>query len=170
MPGRRRPAFDPYEFGARRSDPQLAALDPLPATPPRIRTSTLLLCLAVGVAFVVLSRGTASKGSDGPPVKGSCTQPAFALDKTQTRAYGALSWSATGPSTSSVVIGLDTARLPATNRAGKLLGPVALTRCKAHGRVGVGATAGDHVLTFFAVARDGTSTVIGSKRVVVTPG
>ena len=147
MPGRRRqPDFDPYEFGARRSDPLLAALEPLPSAPPRIRTSTILLCLAVGIAVVVFSRGTTGNDNAGPAVKGSCTQAAAALDKTETRAYRSLAWSATGPPTSSVVIGLDTTSLPTSDTAGRLLGPVPLTGCRAHGRVGVRATAGSHVL------------------------
>ena len=129
-----------------------------------------MLCLAVGIAFVLFSRGSTSKDNAGPTVTGSCTQPAAALDKTDTRAYRSLAWSATGPAASSVVIGIDTTSLPTSEDAGRLLGPVPLTGCRAHGRVGVRATVGNHVLTFYAVAADGAATVINSKRIVVRPG
>ena len=164
-----RPTFDPYELGARRSDPQLAALDPIPDTPPRIRTSTILLALVVGIAFVVLSRGTASKHDNGPAVTGSCTQPAVALDRTSTRRYGALSWSAWAPEGSSIVIALDSTSLPAPGTAARLAGPVRLAGCRGHGRFGLPADVGKHELTFFAVTPSGAATTIGSKPMTVSP-
>ena len=169
MPGRRRePGWDPYEFGARRSDPELAALEPIAGVPPRIRTSTVLLVAVTAVAFVLFSRGTVGKGHSGPPVGGSCTSPSVSLSKDTVRRYGALEWSATGPSGSSVVIGLDTASVPGATA--RLSAPVALTGCRAHGRFGLQAAVGPHHLTFFAVDRDGSSTVLGTRAVRITPG
>jgi hypothetical protein len=169
MPGRRRqPDWDPYEFGARRSDPELAALEPIAGSPPRVRTSTVLLVAVAAVAFVLFSRGTFGRDHPGPAVTGSCTSPAVSLSKDTTRTYGALEWSATGPSGSSVVIGLDTTSLPGA--ADRLSAPVPLTGCRAHGRVGVHGAVGPHRLTFFAVAPDGSATVLATKAVHITRG
>jgi hypothetical protein len=169
VPGRRRqPDWDPYELGARRSDPELAALEPVVPSPPRIRTSTVLLVAVAAIAFVLFSRGTFGSGSSGPAVTGSCTSPAVALSTDTTRSYGVLAWSATGPSASSVVIGLDTSSVPGPGD--RLSAPVPLTGCRAHGRVGVHGPVGAHRLTFYAVAPDGSATLIATKPVQITRG
>jgi hypothetical protein len=166
-PRRKEPVFDPHEFGARRSDPGLGAFEPLPPNPRRITTKNLLVYFILGVIVVAFIREGTGRGS--VKVDGSCTKPAFALEKTEVTTYGVLKWSAAGPADRRLVFGVDTSTAPKNAATGLLLGPVRLTDCKAHGRFGVPVPAGEHVLTAFLLAPDGTSTVIGSKKLTVNP-
>ncbi len=159
--------LDPHELGARRSDPGLAAFEPLPPNPRRVGTKNLLAYFVLGVLVVALIREGAGRG--GPPVDGSCTKAAFALDKTDVASYGVLKWSATGPADSKVVFAIDTSTLPTSAGNGLLLGPVALTGCRAHGRFGVPVAAGDHVVTVFTVRPGGAAVVLGTAKLTVNP-
>jgi len=160
-----RDTFDPHELGARRSDPTIAALEPFPPAPRRTSTKRLMAYFVVGVIVVAVLRDGAGRGA--PAVTGSCMSPAFALDKSEVRSYGVLKWSATGPADAHLVIGVDTLRVPTTFTEGKLAGPVALRDCKATGRFGMRAPEGDHVLTIFLVAADGSSRALATRKIVV---
>lgn len=156
--------FDPYALGARRSDPELAALEPLPAAPRRLPTKTLLVYFVLGVAVIAFIR----EGTGRPlKVDGSCTKPAFALNRTEVKSGGVLKFGATGPATDSVVFGLDTDAVPTSTSPALLYGPALLTGCKAGGRFGVQTPEGNHVLTVFLVHPDGSFTVLGTQKLVI---
>ena len=159
--------LDPHELGARRSDPGLAAFEPLPPNPRRVSVKNLLAYFVLGVLVVALIREGAGRG--GPKVDGSCTRAAFAVNKTDVASYGVLTWSATGPAGSKVVFAIDTSTLPTSAADGLLLGPVTLTSCRAHGRFGVPVPPGNHVLTVFTVRTDGAATVLGTAKLTVNP-
>lgn len=157
--------LDPHELGMRRSDPALGALEPLPPGPPRIAPLKLLAYFAIGVVVVAVLRD--GVGGGAPAVTGSCTMPAFALNKESIRSNGALKWSATGPADATVVIGLDTTSVPSTREDGKLSGPTALKDCKADGLFGVRAPDGRHQVTAYLVKADGTSSVVSTSTIIV---
>ena len=169
MRGRKQPEpYDPHELGARRSDPTLAVLEPIPDLPnSRWSGKNLLAYFVLGVVIVAFVRD--GVGSRGPTVAASCSKPSFVLDQTEVRTYGVVRWAAAGPAGSSVVFGIDTTKLPTGIADGKLAGPLPLTGCRASGRFGVGAPEGDHVVTVFNVARDGAVTTVGTAKLTVNP-
>lgn len=158
------PLFDPHEFGAARSDPGLGAFEPLPPSGRRINNKKLLTYFFCGVVLIAIFRASSNPA---PSVKASCTEPAYALSKTEVKSYGTLKWSAAGPTGSSVVFGVDTTTVPGALDEGLLSGPTALKACRASGLFGVGVPEGDHTLTAFLVAADGTAKVIGTEKLVV---
>ena len=160
------PGFDPYEYGARNSNPELAALQPLPPLLDRLQPRKWLGWFVLGIVVLAVLRG--GVGGGGPSVDGSCTDPGFALDRTEVDQYAALRWSAAGPTGSSVVLGLDTTALPTSAEAGRVTGPVALQDCRAGGVLGVRAEPGDHTLVAYLVAQDGSVRELSSTKVVVT--
>jgi hypothetical protein len=165
---RQQEPFDPHELGARRSDPTLAALEPIPDLPrSRWNGKNLLAYFVLGVVIIAFVRD--GVGRPAPVADGSCTKPAFVLDQTEVRLYGVIRWSAAGPAGSSVVFGIDTSSLPSGLADGKLAGPLPLEGCRATGRFGVGAPLGDHVVTVFNVARDGRVTTVGTEKITVNP-
>lgn len=158
------PLFDPHEFGARRSDPDLAAFEPLPPNARRYSNKQLLYLFFLAVVFVAVYR----LGSERvPAVDGSCTKPAFALSKTELKQYGVINWSVAGPSTSKVVIGIDTSAVPTSLETGLLTGPRVLKGCKAGGLFGVRTPEGPHTVVVYLVDAAGTSTVVGSTKITV---
>lgn len=165
-----REVFDPHELAARRSDPEWAALEPLPPPPRRIRPLALLLGL-----FVVVLLAATRQHSPGrrPALAASCTVPAFRLSASSAKSFGVLRWAAVGPTGSALVFGLDSARLPTgparPGSAGKLLGPARLVDCAAGGQFGVPAEQGEHTVTAFLVGSDGRVRTIGSVRLSVSP-
>lgn len=157
--------FDPHELGARRSDPELAAFEPLPPSTRRFSNGQLLLAFFAAVVVIAFVRNGGPAGD--PAVTGSCTQPSFALNKTEVKSSGVLKWSAAGPATSEVAFAVDSGVLPTTLDAGLLAGPLPLTGCKRSGRFGIRAPEGDHVITVFLIDAAGTTTVLGTKKVTV---
>ncbi len=159
-------AFDPYDLGARRSDPELAAFEPLPPNPRTVTTRQLLGLFVLVVVGVGLFR----TGQDGGrvPASGTCTRPTFHLSATTVASGGVLTWSAAGDADSSVVFGIDTSTLPATVESGLVDGPVRLAGCKAHGTLRLAVPAGEHVLSVYIVHRTGTALVLGTQKVAVT--
>jgi hypothetical protein len=157
--------YDPHELGARRSDPELAALEPLPQSSRRVTNGQLLLAFFAAVVVIAFVRNGGPGG--GPAVAGSCTQPAFALNKTEVKSGGVLKWSAAGPTASEVAFAVDSDTLPATLDAGLLAGPLPLSGCKRSGQFGIRASEGEHVVTVFLVDAEGTTTVLGTKKVTV---
>jgi len=159
-------AFDPYDLGYRRSDPELAAFEPLPPNPRTVTTKKLLGLFVLVVVGVGLFR----TGQDGGrvPAAGSCTRPTFHLSATTVASGGVLTWSAAGDADSSVVFGIDTLRLPSSAESGLLDGPVRFAGCRAHGTLRIAVPAGGHVLSVYTVHRSGTALLLGTQNVTVT--
>jgi len=145
--------FDPYELGARNSDPELGALQPLPPAPPRMSPLKLLGLFAVGVVVVAVVRD--GLGGKGPAVARSCSTPAVALSKDAVDPNEVVRWTATGPSGATVVLSLDSPTAPATDDA-HLLGRQVLADCTASGQFGVRAPAGRHTVTTYVLGPDGS--------------
>ena len=103
----------------------LEPFEPLPPDPRRTDRKRLLLYVVLGVVVIGVLRDGLGRGA--PPVHGSCTKPAFALDRAEVRQYGVVKWSVAGPSGAQVVITADNA----SAGTGRLLGPLAVLR--AHG-------------------------------------
>ncbi len=158
--------FDPYEIGARNSDPELGALQPMAPAPPRMPPLKLLGLLAVaGLALAVVQGGI---GGSGPSVDGSCSKPAVAFDKDSVDQYAVVRWKATGPSGSTVVLGLDRAEGDLTVPTGEaLVARSVLSECLADGRFGLRAEPGAHTVTAYLVT-DGTVSVLSTTKLVVT--
>jgi hypothetical protein len=157
----RAPGPDAYEQAVLRVDPEAPALSGEPMEVPRhISTRVLLGLLAVVIAGVTLAK--VAVGDRYPSVHGSCTAPAYALDRTHVKQYGVVAWAATGAATDHFVLGVDTAQVPADRAHGRLFPQVPLTGCRAHGRFGVLVAPGRHVVTAFLVAPDGTARAVGS--------
>ena len=157
--------FDPYELGTRRSDPTLAALEPLPPDPRKTKVRNLLF----GFLALVVLIAVASHGRRGvPDIAASCSKPCFALQSTTVPAGGLLGWSAVGPADDTVVFAADTQTLPTSVATGRLSGPSQLLKCNAHGRFGVPLPTGTHTITAFAVNPAGGITVLGSQQIRVT--
>jgi hypothetical protein len=157
--------FDPYEIGARNSDPELGALQPFPPAPKRLPPMELLGLFAVGVVVVAIIRG--GVGGSGPEVKGSCTAPAFALSKDSVAQFEVVKWSVAGPSGSTVLLGVDVdTAVGASGDA--LLGRRTLSGCKASGQFGLRVGPGDHTVSAFLLRPDGTSSTIATDKLTVT--
>ncbi len=157
--------FDPYEIGARNSDPELGALQPFPPAPKRLPPMKLLGLFAVGVVVVAIIRG--GVGGAGPVAKGSCTTPAFALSKDSVAQFEVVKWSATGPSGSTVLLGVDaSAAVDASGDA--LLGRRTLSGCKTSGQFGLRVGPGDHTVSAFLLRPDGSTSPIGTEKLSVT--
>lgn len=156
--------FDPYEIGARNSDPELGALQPLPPAPQRIAPMKLLGLFAVGVVLVAIVRD--GLGSAGPELARSCSVPAVVLSKDAVDTGGVVRWSATGPSGATVVLSLDSPTAPATDDA-RLLGRRVLAGCTASGQFGVRAPAGRHTVTAYLVGADGAVTTVATRDLTV---
>jgi hypothetical protein len=155
--------FDPYEIGARNSDPELGALQPLPPAPKRMRPMPLL-GLLLGIA-AVLAIAQGSVGGAPPEVQGSCAEPAFALSTEQVDQFAVVRWSAAGPSGATVVLGVDVTSPPGPDA---LLGRRELVACGASGQFGLRVPPGEHTVTAFLVGTDGSVTTVGSRKVLVT--
>jgi hypothetical protein len=158
---RRRGRPDASELAAERLQAGREPFEPLPPTLRRLDRKRLLLYLVLGAVTVAVLRDGLGRGA--PPVKGSCTQPAFAFDRTEVREDGVVKWSVAGPPDAQVVITADST----TADGGRLLGPVTLQGCKASGRFGVVLQDGTHVLRVFLRQPDGTTQVIGTRTIVV---
>jgi hypothetical protein len=159
---RRRPEpLDPHELAAARLRGGLEPFEPLPPDPRPIDRKRLLLYVLVGVVVVGVLRDGLGRGA--PAVHGSCTKPAFALDRSEVGQYGVVKWSVAGPSGARVVITADTVT-PAT---GRLLGPLPLKQCRASGRFGVPLSDGDHVLRVYLSEPDGGTSLVGTQKLVV---
>jgi hypothetical protein len=159
---RRRPEpLDPHELAAARLRSGLEPFEPLPPNPRPIDRKRLLFYALVGVVVVGVLRDGLGRGA--PPVDGSCTKPAFALDREEVGQYGVVKWSVAGPSGAQVVITADTT----STAIGRLLGPLPLKQCKASGRFGVPLSDGDHVLRVFLQEPGGATTLVGSQKLVV---
>ena len=161
----KKPAFDPYELGARNADPDSAGLEPLPALLDKVQPMKWLGWFAVLVVLVAVFRTSVG---GGPQVDGSCTEPAFALSSTQVDQYAALRWSASGPPGSSVVLGLDTTAVPTSAADGRVTGPLAVKDCAAHGVLGFRAEPGPHTVVAYLVAKDGSTSEVSRTKVTVT--
>ena len=160
---RKHQTLDAYELAIWRGDP---TLEPRLPNPSRFNSKKMLGLFFLGVVLITVTRGDVGRGA--PAVGGSCTAPAFALDKTAVKSGGVLRWSATGPADAMLVIGVDTTTLPTSFEAGRLAGPVPLPGCKATERFAMRAPAGERVVTIFLVAADGRATVLTTKQVRVT--
>jgi hypothetical protein len=161
---------DPYEQAVQRhaaADPLSAVGEEPPAYPRRISTRTLLLVF--GGLFAVLLLLKVGSDQHFPAVQGSCTSPAYALDRTKVKQYGVVSWAARGDAADSFVLGIDTTAVPADRAHGRLFPQVRLTGCAAHGRFGVLVPPGKHVVTAFVVGPDGTGTAVGTTKLTVEP-
>ncbi len=159
-------AFDPYDLGARRSDPELAAFEPLPPNPRTVTTKKLLGLFVLVVVAVGLFR----TGQDGGrvPEPGSCTRPTFHVSATTVASGDVLTWSAAGDADSSVVFGIDTSTRPVSPQTGLLDGPVRLAGCKAHGTLRLAVPAGAHVLSVYLAPRSGGALLLGTQKLTVT--
>ena len=160
----KQPAFDPYELGARNADPDNGGLEPLSPLLHRIQPMKWLGWFAVAVVVLTVFRTSLARP---PEAKGSCSSPAFAVSSKDVDRYGALRWSANGPTGSSVVLGLDTTVLPTSAADGRVTGPVAVKDCAAHGVLGVQAEPGEHTVVAYLVAKDGTSREVTRTKVTV---
>ncbi|HUR13618.1 MAG TPA: hypothetical protein VM097_03905 [Mycobacteriales bacterium] len=159
---RRRPEkLDLHEQAAQRMRAGLEPFEPLPPDPRRIDRKRLLLYVFVGAVLVAVFRDGLGRGA--PPVEGSCTKPAFALDRVEVAQYGVVKWSVAGPTGAQVVITADT---PSAD-TGRLVGPLPLKQCKASGRFGIPLADGDHVLRVFLRQVDGTTTLVGQQTLTV---
>ena len=156
--------FDPYEIGARNSDPELGALQPLPPAPPRMSPLKLLGLFAVGVVLIAIVKD--GVGTPPPKVVRSCRTPAVTLSKDSVKQYAVVRWAATGPSGSTIVLSLDSPTTPATDDQ-HLLGRKALADCTASGQFGVRAPAGKHTVTTYVVGSDGTATKVATTYLAV---
>ena len=159
-------AFDPYDLGARRSDPELGAFEPLPPNPRTVTTNKLLGLFVLVVVAVGLFR----TGQDGGrvPAAGSCTRPTFHVSATTVASGAVLSWSVSGDADSSVVFGIDTSTRPVSTQTGLLDGPVRLAGCKALGTLRLAVPAGPHVLSVYIEPRSGAALLLGTQKVTVT--
>lgn len=158
---RRRPdAPDLHEQAASRMRAGLEPFEPLPPDPRPVDRKRLLFFILVGVVVVGVLRDGLGRGA--PAVHGSCTKPAFALDRSEVGQYGVVKWSVAGPTGDQVVITADAA----SAASGRLLGPVPLKQCKASGRFGVPLSDGNHVLRVFLLDA-GATRLVGSQKLVV---
>lgn len=157
---------DAYELAVQRVDPEAPQLTGDPLEVPR-HVSTRVLVVMLGLVLVGVTLAKVAGGGSVPAVHGSCTAPAYALDRTHVRQYGVVTWAATGPAADRFVLGVDTTTVPADRPHGRLFPQVPLTGCRAHGRFGVLVPPGRHVVTAFLVAPDGTATTVGSTPVTV---
>lgn len=158
---RRTEALDLHEQAAARLRTGLEPFEPLPPDPRPTDRKRLLLYLLIGVVVVGVLRDGIGRGA--PPVKGSCTQPGFALDRSEVGQYGVVKWAVAGPTGAQVVITADTT----TTESGRLLGPLPLKQCRASGRFGVPLSDGDHVLRVFLREPDGATSLVGTQKLVV---
>jgi hypothetical protein len=158
---RHRDQPDASEQAAARLRAGLEPFEPLPPDPRPINRKKLLLYVFLGVLVVGVLRDGLGRGA--PSVDGSCTRPAFALDRSEVGQYGVVKWSVAGPTGAQVVITADTT----TTSTGRLLGPLPLKQCKASGRFGVPLSDGDHVLRVFLLGTDGATSLVGSQKLVV---
>ncbi len=156
---RRRP--DPFEQVAERIEAGRKPFEALPPDPRRIDRKRLIMYVVVGALLVAVLRD--GLGRPAPPVQGSCAKPGFALDRVEVTEGAVIKWSVAGPSGSQVVITADTT----SPETGRLLGPVPVKDCKASGRFGVPLPDGDHVLRVFLLNADGSTTVVGTQKLVV---
>ena len=156
--------FDPYEIGARNSDPELGALQPLPPAPPRMSPLKLLGLFAGGVVVVAVVRD--GVGTPGPTLARSCTNPAVVLSKDAVDRSGVVRWKATGPSGATVVLSLDSPTAPGTDDA-HLLGRRVLADCTASGQFGVRAPTGRHTVTTYVLRPDGTTVTVATRDLTV---
>ena len=153
--------FDPYEIGARNSDPELGALQPFPDAPKRMPPLKLFGLFAIGVVVVAVVRD--GVGGPGPQAKGSCTQPSFAVNKTAVDQFEVVRWSASGPSGSTILLGLDSTSATAVSREA-LLGRRTLSGCSVSGQFGLRAAPGDHTVTAYLIRADGTASTIATEK------
>ncbi len=156
--------FDPYEIGARNSDPELGALQPLPPAPPRMAPLKLLGLFAVGVVVVAIVK--VGVGTPGPTVPRSCTTPAVVLSKDAVDQDEVIRWAATGPSGFTVLLNLDSPTAPA-NDAEHVLGRRVLSDCTASGQFGVRAPAGEHTVTTWVLGPDGSVVKVATRDLTV---
>jgi hypothetical protein len=158
---RHREQPDPHELAAERLQAGLEPFEPLPAPLRRTDRKKLLLYVVLGAVTVAVLRDGLGRGA--PPVKGSCTQPAFAFDRGSVREDGVVKWSVAGPSGAQVFVTAGST----TVDNGKLLGPVTLKRCKASGLFAVPLKDGKYVLRVFLRQPDGSTRVIGQRTLEV---
>lgn len=142
-----RAAYGPYE--------------PLPNELRRLNTRKVLVYVALAVAVVAVLHDEVGSGT--PAVKGSCTQPAFALDRKDVKQFGLVSWSAAGPTGSQVVLTADTT----SPETGQLQPPVPIVDCAASGRFSARLSGGEHVVRVFLRAADGTTRLLATETLVV---
>ena len=155
------PPLDPFERAARRVDPEYARLaEAADAVPPAsLRATRLLALFAVLVGVVAVSQtGT---GRDEPAR--SCRTPAVTVDPTGGADGTPVRWSVTGPADLQVVLGLDSPRPPAV----PLAGPLPLKDCLVRGSFPLRGSEGQHALSFFLLAADGTVRQVVTRTITV---
>ena len=85
---KRRDKPDAHELAAERLQGGLEPFVPLPPELKRYDRKRLVLYLVLGAITVAAFRDGIGRGA--PPVKGSCSQPAFAFDREEVREEGVI--------------------------------------------------------------------------------
>ena len=163
MPWRKppEPPLDPFERAARRVDPEYARLaEAADAVPPKNLRATRVL---VGFALVVALVALASGGRGGASLTRSCTTPAVKVEPLSASYDTPISWAVTGPADLRAVLALDSTTVPAS----PLAGPVALHDCVARSTFPLQASKGEHTVTVFLLAADGTVRTTFTRRLEV---
>lgn len=158
---RRHDRPDPHELAAARMRAAYGPYEPLPNELRRLNSRKLLVYVALAVGIAALLSGRLGTGA--PQVRGSCTEPAAALDRDDVGQFGLVSWSVAGPSGSEVVLTADAAG-PDT---GRLQPPVPVRDCKATGRFSARLSEGEHVVRVFLRQADGSTRLLTTERLVV---
>lgn len=152
---------DPHELAAQRMRAAYGPYEPLPNELRRLNSKKVLVYAALAVAVVALLSSELGGGS--PQVKGSCTEPAAALDRKDVTQFGLVSWSVAGPTGAEVVLTADAA----TPDAGQLQPPVPVKDCKAEGRFAARLSDGEHVVRVFLRQTDGSTRLLTTETLVV---
>lgn len=148
----------------------------------RARALRRLPVIVVIVVAIIIVR--ASAGSRPPPLRTSCTTPAFALSTYSTRDHHSVQWAVTGPARSRFALTIGASELRRTSTGGVqpvaepgfaarqplLAGPERIgSNCTAHGSFGIVLPTARYSVKLWLLPSGSGTTEAATKTLSITP-